>query len=190
MKKGPGVSPGAQLRDEESDRHACWSTDLMRSIDRGGKPAYFNWSGRGTVRVGDLATIKDYDPGRDPAAIGWPPTLPIEIALKTAPLNDIRDAYGYDEAEWRSLRYNPDFLSDLAAAVQMVREEGMSFKLKARLQAEELLKTSWRLIHAPIDEVPSSVKADLIKATARWAGYDAKDNSGGQANNLNIQINL
>jgi hypothetical protein len=141
--------------------------------------------------VGELATIKDYSPGRDPAAIGWPPTLPIEIALKTAPMNDIRDAYGFSQAEWIALRDNPDFLADLAAAVQMVKEEGMSFKLKARLQAEELLKTSWRLIHAPIDEVPSSVKADLIKATARWAGYDAKDaaNAGG-GNSLNIQINL
>lgn len=140
--------------------------------------------------MGALATLKDYNPGKDPAAIGWPPTLPIEIALKTAPLNDIRDAYGYSLDEWSSLRDNQDFLSDLAAAVAMVKEEGMSFKLKARLQAEELLKTSWRLIHAPIDEVPSSVKADLIKATARWAGYDAKDNGGSGGTQLAIQINL
>jgi hypothetical protein len=141
--------------------------------------------------VGDLATINNYSPGRDPAEIGWPPTLPIEIALKTASMSDIRDAYGYSPEEWSALRDNPEFLVDLAAAVQMVKEEGMSFKLKARLQAEELLKTSWRLIHAPIDEVPSSVKADLIKATARWAGYDAKDAAAaGAGNQLNIQINL
>jgi hypothetical protein len=140
--------------------------------------------------VGELATIRDYNPGKDPAAIGWPPTLPIEIALKTASMDEIRQAYGYDQAEWLALKDNKDFLADLAAAIQMVREEGMSFKLKARLQAEELLKTSWRLIHAPIDEVPSSVKADLIKATARWAGYDAKDSAGASGNSLNIQINL
>jgi hypothetical protein len=141
--------------------------------------------------VGDLATLKAYDPGRDPAELGWPPTLPIEVALRTAPLADIRETYGYSQEEWVALKDNPQFLADLAAAVAMVKEEGVSFKLKARLQAEELLKTSWRLIHAPQDEVPSSVKADLIKATARWAGYDTKDNgAGGQANNLNIQINL
>lgn len=143
--------------------------------------------------MGGLVTssVKDYDPGRDPAELGWPPTLPIEIALKTAPLDDIRQAYGYDMAEWMALKDNPAFLSDLAAAVQMVQQEGMSFKLKARIQAEELLKTSWRLIHAPQDEVPSSVKADLIKATARWAGYDNKEAAGGSGGNqLNIQINL
>lgn len=135
-------------------------------------------------------SVKQYDPGRDPAEIGWPPTLPVEIALKTAPMSDIRDAYGYTQEEWNALKDNPDFLADLAAAVSMVKEEGMSFKIKARLQAEELLKTSWRLIHAPIDEVPSSVKADLIKATARWAGYDSKDVAAGGGNSLNIQINL
>lgn len=135
-------------------------------------------------------SVKDYDPGRDPAELGWPPTLPIEIALKTAPLEDIRVEYGYSPAEWLALRDNPQFLKDLTAALAMVREEGMSFKLKARLQAEELLKSSWRLIHAPKEEVPSSVRADLIKATMRWAGYDAKENTGGGGNQLAIQINL
>jgi hypothetical protein len=135
--------------------------------------------------------IQAYNPGKDPASIGWPPTLPVEIALKTAPMNEIREAYGYTTDEWARLKDDPGFLADLTAAVQMVKKEGMSFKLKARLQAEELLKTSWRLIHAPTDEVPSSVKADLVKATMRWAGYDNKDNAvGSNGNALNIQINL
>lgn len=143
--------------------------------------------------MGELANIDQaYDPGRDPASIGWPPTLPVEIALKTAPLDEIRQAYGYTTEEWMRLKDDPQFLSDLTAAVHMVKKEGMSFKLKARLQAEELLKTSWRLIHAPSDEVPSSVKADLLKATMRWAGYDAKEQavSAGGGVGFNIQINL
>lgn len=138
----------------------------------------------------ELQKFSDYNPRRDPSEIGWPPTLPIEIALKTAPLGDIRQAYGYTEEEWAQLRYDPSFLSELTAAVETVRQEGMSFKLKAKLQAEELLKTSWRLIHAPADEVPSSVKADLIKATARWAGYDAKDMGQGGNNGNAFQINI
>jgi len=52
----------------------------------------------------------------------------------------------------------------------MLKEEGMSFRIKAKLQAEELLKTSWRMIHNPA--TPPSVAADLIKSTARWAQYD------------------
>ena len=143
------------------------------------------------VSVGALSNIAAYDRPADPAALGWPPTLPIEIALKTAPNDSIREAYGYSKEDWSALRYNPEFLADLKAAVDMVKTEGMSFKLKAKLQAEELLKTSWRLIHGG-SEVPPSVKADLLKATMRWAGYDAKEaaNSGGNQTALNIQINL
>jgi hypothetical protein len=44
-----------------------------------------------------------------------------------------------------------------------IRAKGLTFRLKARAQAEELLKTSWILIHS-ID-TPAAVKADLIKHT-------------------------
>jgi hypothetical protein len=52
-----------------------------------------------------------------------------------------------------------------------VREKGLAFKLKARVQAEELLRTSYIMTQDP--DVPASVKADLIKSTVKWAGYDA-----------------
>ena len=128
----------------------------------------------------------------NPADLVWPPTLPVELALRVATPPEIQKEYGYSDEEWAMLRENPVFLKDLADACKMVREEGMSFKLKARLQADELLKTSWRLIHGAPDEVPSSVKADLIKATMRWAGYEEKPGAGAASNMtaLNIQINL
>lgn len=141
-----------------------------------------------TILAGNLD--EGYVRPKDPALIGWPPTLPVEIALKTAPMDDIRVAYGYSKDEWAALPRDPVFLADLAAAVTMVKKEGMSFKIKAQLQAEELLKSSWRLIHEP--DTPASVRADLIKATMRWAGYDVKEAQGaaGGGNALNIQINL
>ena len=129
----------------------------------------------------------------DPARLGWPATLPIEIALKTAPLAQIKDEYGYTDVEWEALRHDPVFLADLAQAVATVKQDGMSFKLKAKLQAEEILKTSWKMIHDSTGATPSSVRADLIKSTMRWAGYDNKDAAsaaGGQANALQININL
>lgn len=126
---------------------------------------------------------------RDPAQLGYPPTLPIEIALKTASMETIRQEYGYTHEEWAELPRNPAFVADLASAVEMVKKEGMSFKLKARLQAEELLKTSWRLIHD--NATGAAVRADLIKATMRWAGYENKEGAGASGgSNFNIQINL
>lgn len=129
------------------------------------------------------------DAPRDPTDMVYPPTLPVEVALKIAPLHEIQEAYGFSNEDWAALPHNPMFVADLAAATAMVKKEGMSFKLKARLQAEELLKTSWRLIHDP--DAPATVRADLVKATMRWAGYDNKEVGGaGSSNAFNIQINL
>lgn len=71
-----------------------------------------------------------------------------------------------------------------------VRDKGLTFKLKARAQAEELLTTSWLLIHDPA--VSPAVKADLIKSTVKWAGLEPKnevtaDTGGG---GVRITINL
>lgn len=131
---------------------------------------------------------------KDPTSLVWPPTLPIEIALKTAPLADIQREYGYSDEQWALLPKNPAFIADLSAAVEMVKQEGMSFKLKARLIAEESLKQAWKMIHDTTDKTPPSVKSDMIKAVARWAGYDIKAEaaSASAANQptFNVQINL
>ena len=114
-------------------------------------------------------TITPINPS-DPARLGYPATLPIEIAMRTSGTRAVCEAYGITEEEWDLIRFDPTFLSDLQRAVDMLKEEGMSFKVRAKLQAEELLKTSWRMIHDP--NTPPNVRADMMKATVRWAGYD------------------
>lgn len=133
---------------------------------------------------------------KDPTSLVWPPTLPIELALKTATPEEIRQEYGYTPAEWAALPQNPVFMRELAGACELVRQEGMSFKLKAKLIAEENLKQVWKMVHDTKGDVPPAVKGKLIELTARWAGFDPRtngeDGQGGpvQANTLNIQINL
>ena len=133
---------------------------------------------------------------KDPTSLVWPPTLPIELALKTASPADLRQEYGYSQPEWDALRGNPVFLRELAGACELVRQEGMSFKLKAKLIAEENLKEVFKLTRDP--DCPAQVRGKLIELTARWAGFDPRTNgedavNGGgalNANMLNIQINL
>jgi hypothetical protein len=134
---------------------------------------------------------------KDPTSLVWPPTLPIELALKTASPSELQVEYGYSDEDWDALPRNPFFMKDLMGACELVRQEGMSFKLKAKLIAEENLKTTWKMIHATHTEVTPSVKKDLILAVARWAGYDIKPGGEGgpgsgpvNPNTLNIQINL
>ena len=111
----------------------------------------------------------------------------------SAPKSRVLQAAGRKGGLTTALRHDPVFLSDLTQAIETVKQDGMSFKLKAKLQAEEILKTSWKMIHDNTGNTPSSVRADLIKSTMRWAGYDNKDAAGAggtQANALQININL
>lgn len=52
---------------------------------------------------------------------------------------------------------DPVFLKKVEGYRNEVRDKGLTFKLKARAQAEELLTTSWLLIHDPA--VSPAVKA-------------------------------
>ena len=90
-------------------------------------------------------------------------------------------------------RYNSDkvFLHKVGYLREEIRTKGMTFRLKARAQAEELLTTSWTLIHS--SDVSAAVKADLIKSTVKWGGLEPpKDFSGvdNQGGGVSITINL
>ncbi len=90
-------------------------------------------------------------------------------------------------------RFNADkiFLRKITQLRTEIREKGMTFRLKARAQAEELLVTSWTLIHSP--DVSPAVKADLIKSTVKWGGLEpAKDAivAGEATGGVSIVINL
>ena len=135
-----------------------------------------------------MSTALTLAPRDDPALLGWPATLPIEIALRTAPLKEICAAYELSREDLEALKANPRFIEDVAAAVELVKKEGMSFKLKARLQSDALLETSWNVIHDPL--VPAAVRADLIKYTWRVAGLDASKEQANAANQNNLQINI
>lgn len=85
---------------------------------------------------------------------------------------------------------DPVFLKKVGTFRDEIRDKGVTFKMKAKSQAEELLKTSWLLIHSP--DVSAAVKADLIKSTVKWAGLEPKGDTGdsGASGGVRIMINL
>lgn len=125
---------------------------------------------------------------RDPTKIGFPAMLPVELALKLDKPSVVCGAYGIDKDGLTALMANPSFVKAYADAVEMLKIDGMSFKAKAKMQAEELLKTSYKMVTNPA--TADSVRADLIKSTVRWAGWDAKAAEVGQGASFAIQINL
>lgn len=125
----------------------------------------------------------------NPADVAFPAMLPMEIAMEIDSLPNICKAYGIDKKQMTAIAANPLFIKAFQEAKEMLKVDGMSFKTKCKMQAESYLETAFNMVKNP--HVADSVRADLIKNTVRWAGYDAKAAEvGQQGNSFNIQINL
>lgn len=128
--------------------------------------------------------------GTNPASIGFPPMLPVELAMKIDSPQEICRAYGIDKAAFTKMVAHPVFIKAYQEAHEMLKLEGASFKTKCKMQAEDYLSTAFAMVKN--SNVSDSVRADLIKNTVRWAGYDAKAAEVGANGGATfaIQINL
>lgn len=94
--------------------------------------------------------------------------------------------YGFAAADLKAFSQEPLFIQRVEHFQTQLKERGFTFKLKAQAQAELLLDTSWDVIHG-IDVSPA-VKADLIKWTAKMAGFEpTKETLGGDQG---VKINI
>jgi len=124
----------------------------------------------------------------------WNDRLAFDVALTLEgsgeTLQEIVGRHRITTSDVLAFNADPIFLKKVEHYRAEVREKGLTFKLKARAQAEELLTTSWLLIHDAA--VSPAVKADLIKSTVKWAGLEPKD-AGPQdqgTGGVKITINL
>ena len=124
----------------------------------------------------------------------WSDRLAFDIALTLEgsgeTLQEVMTRHNITANEILIFNGDPVFLKKVEHYREEVREKGITFRLKARAQAEELLTTSWMLIHDPA--VSPAVKADLIKSTVKWGGLEPKTEVGteGGTGGVRITINL
>jgi hypothetical protein len=124
----------------------------------------------------------------------WNDRLAFDVALTLEgsgeTLQEIMGRHNITASNVLAFNADPLFLKKVEHYRAEVRDKGLTFKLKARAQAEELLTTSWLLIHDPA--VSPAVKADLIKSTVKWAGLEPKGDvaSEGAGGGVKITINL
>ena len=124
----------------------------------------------------------------------WSDRLALDVALTLEgsgeTLQEVMTRHQIDANAILAFNADPIFLKKVEVYRLEVRDKGITFKLKARAQAEELLTTSYLLIHDPA--VSPAVKADLIKSTVKWAGLEpsntVQENTGGGG--VRITINL
>ena len=128
-----------------------------------------------------------------PTNTRWTDRLAFDIALALEGsgenATEVLTRHGLPVEDLLQFNADPTFLKKVGYYREEIREKGMTFKLKARAQAEELLTTSWLLIHDP--GVSPAVKADLIKSTVRWGGLENKDGvDTSEGGGVSITINL
>lgn len=108
------------------------------------------------------------------------------------PVDELITDLGLTEHEFELLCEDHLFKRKVREFAKELTENGASFALKARVQAEELLKVQYRIASDP--ETPTSVAVTAIANTVRWAGFDRKpDATEGDVNSrpkISININL
>lgn len=108
--------------------------------------------------------------------------LAVELALHVDDAAEIFASYGYNGAQAAELLENPTFVLLMQQAQRAVVEEGLSFKMKAKLIAGELLPYAHDLATDPL--ISAAVRMDAIKWAASVAGFakeakeEGKDNGG------------
>jgi hypothetical protein len=122
----------------------------------------------------------------------WNDRLAFDVALTLEgsgeTLQEVMVRHNIDANAILVFNADPVFLKKVESYRTEIRDKGLTFKLKARAQAEELLTTSWLLIHDPA--VSPAVKADLIKSTVKWAGLEPKDAGPADAGGGGVRITI
>lgn len=122
----------------------------------------------------------------------WNDRLAFDVALTLEgsgeTLQEIMGRHNITANDILAFNADPIFLKKVEHYRNEVRDKGLTFKLKARAQAEELLTTSWLLIHDPA--VSPAVKADLIKSTVKWAGLEPKSDVQTESSTGGVKITI
>jgi hypothetical protein len=122
----------------------------------------------------------------------WTDRLAFDMALllegSGEELNELLQRHKLEQDDIITFSKDPVFLKKVEHYRGEVQEKGLTFRMKARAQAEELLVTSWTLIHSP--DVSAAVKADLIKQTVKWGGLEPKNEADISANGGGVRITI
>jgi hypothetical protein len=116
------------------------------------------------------------------------PRVAYDLALGTTPAKVCAD-YGIDQPTLMALLQNQTFLKRMVEYQKEFAENGTTFRAKARIQAEDLLRHSYNI--ATDAAAPAAVRADLIKWTSKVAGLEpapAKDSAGGPGGGFSLNI--
>jgi hypothetical protein len=128
-------------------------------------------------------------------ATKWSTRLALDIALQLSDsdafdLGEILAFHKLTEPELVKIAADPLFQRQVQQFRDEIRDKGLGFRTKCKIMADEVLKTTWSLVHD--QDTSPAVRADLIKSLVRWADLEPKDKAGigGDVGGVKITINL
>jgi hypothetical protein len=119
----------------------------------------------------------------------WPPQFTFDLALGLEDLDVLLDRYALTPLEYEVMQMSSGFRRELSDHMREIKENGVSFKHKARVQAEAYLEE----VHVIVtdSDVSASTRLDAIKSVVRWAGLEPKEDTSAKDNATNaFQINI
>lgn len=114
--------------------------------------------------------------------------LACELALKMEDSEAVFARYGYTPEGALELMGSAAFANLLAKVGGEIRENGLSFRLKAKAISEELLADAFDMATDPL--IAASVRADLIKWAAKVAGNEPVPAKAGDAGTGGFNLSI
>jgi hypothetical protein len=110
---------------------------------------------------------------------GWNLQFVFELALGLDPVSETLQRYNVTLAQYENYVQNPAFQAQLQKFRNDIFEKGLGYREKARAMSEDLMSKAYEMIHDK--DVPSAVKADLIKWVGKMADLEPKQDKDPQA---------
>ncbi len=90
----------------------------------------------------------------------WTPTLVLEVALGIDSMETILEKHGITWAAWHHIEAIPAFRIELSHQLKELRENGLGFQAKARVQAESYLTELHRIVQNTAGDATAAQRLD------------------------------
>jgi len=119
----------------------------------------------------------------------WDPRLILDLAIGVDGLQEILSRYALSEEAFNNLSRTKSFRQELALTIREVRENGVSFAQKARVQAESYLEVLNDMV---VDtSVAANTKLEVIRSLVKWGRLEPeKETKDDALNATQINVNI
>lgn len=143
--------------------------------------------------IDDLPLIERKTSKHTIAGISFDSRLPYDLAIGASDEREIFLRYGLSQEQAALLKEHELFKMSVAAASQELKESGMTFRLKAKVMAEDLLEEAYMIATDPLS--PTAERVKLIQWAAKMADLEPAPKDKAQAvgiggGGFNLQIVL